>query len=235
MSKPPPKRASTILTALTVKGPKRFTLSRTPTIDVGIALPAGSRIQGETGWGDFRGEGRLDACTLKTAFGSIWLQETGPLVLDTSLGDITIGRAAGHAQITTGSGQVHIGEIDGSAVLRNANGATWVGTITGDLRLNVANGDSTIDHAQASVEAKSANGSIRIGEVARGTTSLETSLGTLEIGIRRGTAAKLDIRSQAGHIHNTLDTTAGPEPTDEIAEIRARTSVGDIVIRRAQD
>jgi hypothetical protein len=33
-------------------------------------------------------------------------------------------------------------------------------------------------------------------------------------------------------VHNTLDTADGPEPSDETVEIRARTSYGDILIRR---
>jgi hypothetical protein len=35
-------------------------------------------------------------------------------------------------------------------------------------------------------------------------------------------------------VHNELDTAAGPAPTGDKAEVRARTSLGDIVIRRAQ-
>jgi hypothetical protein len=33
-------------------------------------------------------------------------------------------------------------------------------------------------------------------------------------------------------VRNELDTAQGPEPSDEKAEVRARTSAGDIIVRR---
>ncbi|MGH3980492.1 MAG: hypothetical protein ACRDRZ_16080 [Pseudonocardiaceae bacterium] len=39
--------------------------------------------------------------------------------------------------------------------------------------------------------------------------------------------------TQFGRVHNRLDTAQGPEPSDETVEVHARTSYGDIVIRRS--
>ena len=127
---------------------------------------------------------------------------------------------------------MRIGEIDGSAVIKNSNGDTWVGAVAGDLRVNAANGDIAVDRAHAGVVAKTANGDIRLGEVARGSVVLETRLGELEVGIREGTAAWLDVRTAAGKVRNALDAADGSRAVDETVEVRARTSVGDIVIRR---
>jgi len=102
----------------------------------------------------------------------------------------------------------------------------------GDIRLNAANGSIAIDVAHASVVAKSANGDVRLGEVVRGSVVLETQLGDLEVGIREGTAAWLDVRAAAGKVHNALDAAAAPEPSAETVEVRARTAVGEIAIRR---
>jgi DUF4097 and DUF4098 domain-containing protein YvlB len=127
---------------------------------------------------------------------------------------------------------VRIGEVTGSAVVKNLNGGSWIGSVTGDLRCTAANGDITVDRAEASVVAKTANGSIRIGEVARGSVSAQTAVGALEIGVRSGTAAQLDLRSHSGTVHSELDPAAGPQRSDETVSIRGRTSYGDIVIRR---
>jgi DUF4097 and DUF4098 domain-containing protein YvlB len=117
-------------------------------------------------------------------------------------------------------------------VIKNSNGDTWVGTAAGDLRLNAANGSIAVDLAQASVGAKSANGDVRLGEVVRGSVVLETKIGDLEVGIREGTAAWLDVNSQFGRVHNALEAADGPQTSAETVEVRARTSVGEVVIRR---
>jgi DUF4097 and DUF4098 domain-containing protein YvlB len=123
-------------------------------------------------------------------------------------------------------------ELDGSAVIKNSNGDTWVGVAGGDLRVNAANGSIAVDEAHAGVVAKSANGDVRLGEVVRGSIVLETRLGDLEVGIREGTPAWLDVRAAAGRVHNALDAAEAPEPSAEAVEVRARTSAGSVVIRR---
>jgi DUF4097 and DUF4098 domain-containing protein YvlB len=129
---------------------------------------------------------------------------------------------------------MRIREIDGPAVIKNLNGVTWVGEVKGDVRCNAANGDITIDRALGAVDAKTANGAVRIGEVVRGSVELGTAYGELEVGVREGTAARLDVRSQFGNVRNLLTASDGPQPSDQRVEVRARTSFGDIVIRRSE-
>jgi hypothetical protein len=202
-------------------------------IDVAIELPAGSRVEAEAAVADFRCDGRLGDCRFTTAVGNIRLDETDQLYLSTSAGNLTVDRVAGRAEVT-GSGQVRIGEIHGSAVIKNLNGVTWIGEVKGDLRCNATNGDITVDRALGSVAAKTANGAVRIGDVVRGTVELGTAYGELEVGIREGTAALLDVRSQFGSVRNLLTASDGPQPSDQKVELRARTSFGDIVVRRSR-
>ncbi len=219
---------------LLVKAPKlRSWLSRSGgSIDVTIELPAGSHVHGTLGLGDFHCDGRLGDCQIKTGLGRIELDRADTLNLKTGAGDISVDRATGRAEVTAGSGDVRLRELDSSAVIKNSNGDTWVGVAAGDLRLHAANGSISVDLARASVAAKSANGDVRFGEVVRGSVVLETKIGDLEVGIREGTAAWLDVNSQFGHVHNALDAAEAPEPSAETVEVRARTSVGEVVIRR---
>jgi DUF4097 and DUF4098 domain-containing protein YvlB len=224
--------------ALLIKAPKQwrqyspFSSGNSGSVDVAIELPAGSQIAGDAAMADFRCDGRLGACRFTTATGAIRLDQTGPLRLTTSTGSITVDRAVGRTEVT-GAGEVRIREIDGTAVIKNVNGDTWIGEVTGDLRCSAANGDITVDRAHATVGAKTANGDVRIGEVAHGAVMLATAAGEVEVGIRAGTAALLDVRSQFGSVHNSLAASEGPEPTDTTVQVRARTSYGDIVIRRS--
>lgn len=219
---------------LLIKVPKRRSFfGRGSSVDVTVELPTGSHVQGDGAAARFTCEGRLGDCRFKTGAGEIRLDETGALRLTTGLGDVIVDQAMGHTEVTTGSGKVSIGAIDGTATIKNANGDTRIGEVTGNLRSSSANGDISVDRAHAAVEAKTSLGSIRIGEVVRGSVEIETSAGELEVGIREGTAAYLDVSTRFGHVRNSLETSEGPERAVETAEVRARTSYGDVVIRRA--
>jgi hypothetical protein len=202
-------------------------------VDVTIELPAGSQVQGDSGMGDFGGEGELGECRVKTGMGNIRLGHAGAAHLKTGMGNIVVDRSLGDVDVTTGSGDVRVGHVGGAAVIKNSNGDTVVGEVTGDLRVKSANGRISVDRAEASVMAKTANGNIRIGEVVNGAIVIETAAGELEVGIREGTAAWLDVSSRYGRVRNSLDETDGPEQSEAKVEIRARTSYGDIKIHRA--
>ena len=127
---------------------------------------------------------------------------------------------------------MRLGALDRSAVVKNSNGDTWIGTARGDLRVSAANGDIAVEVAEASVVAKSSNGDVRLGDVVRGSVVLETRIGDLEVGIREGTAAWLDVRATAGRVHNALDAAEAPDRSADTVEVRGRTSAGSVVVRR---
>ena len=127
---------------------------------------------------------------------------------------------------------MQVRELGDNAVIKNSNGDTWVGVAGGDLRLAAANGDIAVEESRASIVARSANGDVRLGDATRGAVVLETKLGDVEVGIREGTAAWLDVSAAAGKVHNALDAGDAPEPAAATVEVRARTSFGDVMIRR---
>ncbi|MDH6125473.1 DUF4097 family beta strand repeat-containing protein [Kitasatospora sp. GP82] len=217
---------------LLVKGPrKRSLFGKSGSLDVSIELPAGSDVQGTSPLADFTCEGRLGDCRLKTSVGDIQVDEARAVYLKTDHGDIRLDRAAGDAEVA-GAGRVDVGEIAGAATVKNLNGETTIGEVTGRLRANSSNGRISVGVAHASVDAKSANGGIRIGEVVRGQIVLQTAAGDLEVGIRESTAAWLDVNTRLGSVRNSLSPSQGPETSDGTVEVRARTGIGDIVIRR---
>ncbi|GAA2966442.1 DUF4097 family beta strand repeat-containing protein [Streptomyces enissocaesilis] len=220
---------------LTVRTPKqRYLVGRTGTVDVTVELPTGSHIDMTGAWAQVLGEGRLGEVRVKTSSGDVRLDTTGPLKLTASHGSITVDRIEGTAEITTSSGSLRVGTVDGPAVLKNSHGTTTVGTATGNLRVSGANGDIDIARAEGPVVATTAHGTLRVGEVARSSVQLETSYGAIEVGIREGTAAWLDVSSGHGQVRNTLTTSETPEKTEETVEVRARTRYGNIDVRRAK-
>lgn len=220
--------------ALTVRTPKANLFGRTGVVDVTVELPTGSDVDITGAWTQVFGEGRLGETRVKTSAGDVRLDTTGPLKLTASHGSITVDRIEGTAELTTSSGSVRVGLVEGTAVLKNSHGSTTVAAALGELRVSGANGDIDIRRAEDSVTATTAHGALRVGEVARGTVKLETSYGAIEVGVREGTAAWLDVSSGSGQVRNGLATSDGPDKAADTVEVRARTRYGNIEILRSR-
>jgi DUF4097 and DUF4098 domain-containing protein YvlB len=220
---------------LVIRGPRQRSmgLRKIGSVDVTVELPAGSQIEAETAIGALRFSGQLGKCRVKIGAGDVELDKVGPVDLHSGAGTITVDQVSGHAEITTGSGRLRVSQIDGSAVIKNSNGDTWVGEITGNLRVNAANGSISVGRAAADVTASSANGEIRVDDLTRGSASLTTGFGEIHFGIHAGSAAKVDAYTRLGTVRNSMEAADSPEPSDEVLEVHARTSFGDIVIRRS--
>lgn len=229
---------------LLVKGPEQrgwggkwglglLGLGRSGNVEVLVEVPSGSRVHGRTRYGDFRGEGPLGECRLRNDYGDIRIERAGPVDLSVAAGEIVVDRVEGHAEISNGAGEIRIGDVEGSAVLRSDHGDIRVGEVTGELRMTGANADMHVERALAGVDARNAYGGVRLGEVVRGAVALTSTYGRLEVGVRTGTAAWLDVSSTSGRLHNSLDERDDPAGFAETVEIRARTGYGDVVVRRA--
>lgn len=222
---------------LLVRGPKgwrQWTFrGGTESIDVQIDVPAGSEVEGSAGVGSLRCSGRLGDCQFQTGLGDIRLDGAGSVELKSGLGDITVDRAAGRAEVTTGSGALDIRSIDGPAVIKNSNGDTRMGDVSGDLRVHAANGKISIDQAHATVAAKTAFGDIRLDHVEKGAVVVQSGFGSVEVRIRDGVPAWLDLHTGFGNVQNDLDATDRPGAGEDSVELRARTSYGDIIIGRS--
>lgn len=201
-------------------------------VDVTVDLPDGSRVDANTAAG-LRCRGRLGEVRFTTSYGDIRVEEAGRLRLKTGSGDISVTRSTGHADVTTTHGTIRIGAVDGTAVVKTSHGDLSLGEVTGELRLNTAYGDIQVDRALAGVTAKTAYGSVRIAEVVSGSVVMETTGGGLELGIREGTAAWLDVSSQHGAVEVDLDSFDGPAQSEKTVEVRAHTAYGDIIIHRS--
>ena len=202
-------------------------------IDVRISLPAGSEIRGDAGVAALRCTGALGEFRFKTGAGDLDVEQAGSVHIRTGAGDVSVGHAAGDLNASTGTGVIRVDAVDGSAVIKSSNRETWVGSVGGELRIKAANGSISVDQARATVTVKTANGDIHLGEVTAGAVVAETAAGKIDVGIRPGVAAWLDLDTGFGRVNNELADSERPDPGEETVEVRARTSYGDISIRRA--
>jgi DUF4097 and DUF4098 domain-containing protein YvlB len=223
---------------LSITGPKPRGFAvvgwgRSGSVDVTVELPEGSSLRADTGVADFRCHGRLDEVSMKTGVGNIRLDQTGVLRVHSGVGHVAVGATSGSAEIVT-AGDMIIGTIAGDADIKNRNGKTSISRVDGDAKVRSANGDVSIDDARRDVTVKTANGVIRLGRVTRGSVSLETGSGALEIGIQEGTAAWIDATTKFGQVRNMLTPTDRPEGSADTVEVRASTAFGDVLITRSQ-
>lgn len=223
---------------LTVRAPRRWARyvlgAGSESVDIQIAVPAGSRLTVEApgGAAAVRASGRLGDCCVKTGAGEIRLAAAGSVQLRTGAGDITVDRVAGCAEVSTGTGSVRIGAIEGAATIRGSTGDTWIGEVSGDLEVRVAYGGISVDRAEQAVAAKTPKGDVRLSEVARGPISAQTGFGKVDVGVRTGVAAWLDLQTRFGNVLNELEAAGPPQPGEDAVEVRGRTSFGDITVRR---
>jgi DUF4097 and DUF4098 domain-containing protein YvlB len=212
-----------------------FSSKRPESIDVVVQLPADSDVRGEAGLGDFQADGVLGTVELKTDLGAIHFSETGPLNVRNGAGAITVEGVSGTATVHASSGDIRIGAVDGTAEVSSSNGKVRVGVVTGPATIKVSNGSVSVDRALSDITAESSNGEVRIGEVARGTVSATSKNGGVEVGIREGSAAWLELNTGVGRVYNELATSDAPEAGERVdrVEVHASTKLGDVTIRRA--
>ena len=88
-----------------------------------VELPERSSLRADTGFADFRCDGRLDDVEVKTGAGDVRLDQTGALRVRTSAGHVAVEEASGRAEIVA-AGEMTIGIVAGDADLKNLNGKT---------------------------------------------------------------------------------------------------------------
>lgn len=146
------------------------------------------------------------------------------------------GSIAVRVEVPSGSpvrGETAAATFQGEGRLGDCEVKTSSGDIrlqrTGSLELTSSTGDVVVGSAAGPAAITTAAGNIRIDEIVRGRVVLNTAAGALEVGIREGTAAHLDVATRHGTVRNDLETRAdGGEPV----EVRGRTSTGDILIHQ---
>jgi hypothetical protein len=212
-----------------------FSSKRPESIDLVIQLPSDSDVHGVAELGDVQSDGVLGAVVFKTNFGAVRLAETGPLNVRSGFGEIVVEGVSGAAEVHTASGEIRISAVDGTADVSNSNGKVRIGVVTGIANVKASNGSVSVDRALSHITAGSANGEVLIGEVARGKVFATTKNGGVEVGVREGSAAWLELHTEVGRVYNELASSDAPEadePVDKV-EIHASTKLGDVAIRRA--
>ncbi|MFG2121989.1 DUF4097 family beta strand repeat-containing protein [Streptomyces sp. NPDC048710] len=98
---------------------------------------------------------------------------------------------------------------------------------TDGARLTLQAGDIAVGRLGGPAEISTQKGDLRITEAVRGTVTLRTEHGGIEVGAARGVSASLDAGTGYGRIHNALENADGTAGLN----IHATTAYGDITAR----
>ncbi|WP_159802805.1 DUF4097 family beta strand repeat-containing protein [Arthrobacter zhaoguopingii] len=200
-----------------------------------VEVPIGSSLEVSSGMGSLRVDGEFGDVSLSTGVGEIRVGTCAALRAKTGMGDITVLRATGPAELTSGTGRIDVDSLEGSGSIRNSNGETFVGEVTGDLQVKAANGDILIHRAGGNVNARASNGAVRIQEVHRGVITAHTSAGSIDIGVRPGTAVWLGLTTKFGQVRSGLDPADAPDDGHAAVQVRANSSYGDVTVHSSSD
>lgn len=200
-----------------VKAPDSSRLRRTPSLDIVVEVPTGSRVVVETASADVRIRGRLAGIEFSSASGDLDATHAATAIAKTASGDINLDVIDGVATINTASGDVRITE---------ARGPVTATVISGDLVIGKAASDATIT---------STSGDVSLRCVTSGKIGIRTTSGDATVAVHEGTAAWLDLNSLTGRVTSALTQDATePSPAEQTVEITARSLSGGIAITRAE-
>jgi DUF4097 and DUF4098 domain-containing protein YvlB len=154
--------------------------------------------------------------------------------------DVAVASADVHAEgefadfrSNSASGGLQVSSIRGSAKITSASGDAAIADLDGQAEFQAASGSLTLDRLRGDLKSQVASGSVRVAAAVSGAVVAHTSSGDVEIGIPKGTAARLDVMTGSGTVTNRLQPSDGPEHGDDTVVVQVRTGSGDVDIHRA--
>ena len=199
-------------TAVRVVGPhgRDGLFRRTPTYDVTVVLPIGSRAALRTGSAGIRVDGRIGALHARTGSGDITVDEvTEAATLVTGSGTVRVERGAAPVDAVSGSGDVVVGEALAGLRVKIGSGAIKVGSTGGGVSASTGSGD------------------IRIGALAAGEARLRTGSGDAWVGVPAGLPVWTDVQAIGG-VTSNLTSRGAPEEGQPYLSLRARVGSGTV-------
>ncbi|WP_406052053.1 DUF4097 family beta strand repeat-containing protein [Kribbella sp. NBC_00889] len=132
-------------------------------VAVTVHLPAGSQVEVNAASAELRAVGRFGDVAVKSAHGSIDLEDVASARLTTVAGDVSVGRLNGPAEIRTSQGDIRIAEaVSGAVVLRTDVGEVEVGAAAGvSASLDAGTTTGRISNALKNAEGDTAPLTIR--------------------------------------------------------------------------
>ncbi|RJQ82902.1 hypothetical protein D5S17_01490 [Pseudonocardiaceae bacterium YIM PH 21723] len=165
---------------------------------------------------------------------------TGPAeraTLNTATGDITLDKVAHTSILSTGSGSVRVTGSQDGLKIRTGTGDVEVGSLAGHTSIGTGGGNVWLGSVNGVVKARSGTGALTIADAAGGVIDVGTGSGSVQVGIREGVLANLDLNSAWGTARSELDISetapVNPPAGAPTVIVKARTGAGNVLVARA--
>ncbi|MBE2318717.1 DUF4097 family beta strand repeat protein [Solirubrobacter sp. CPCC 204708] len=202
-------------------------------VDLVVEVPETSAVEATVKFGTLRMTGRFAAVDAEVPFGEFVLDSAERLTLKGGHGDYRVTNVDGDADIHFKSGSMRVGHVGGALQLTGADGPITVDRVDGPAELKTSSGSLELGTAASDATIRSAYGSVRVRQANAGVIRIDGSYGSVDVGVRRGTAVWLDATSQYGVVRTDLAADAGPAADEQTLELHVRTGYGSIDIHRS--
>lgn len=200
---------------LVVRTPKELQLRSVP-IAVSVQAPAGSHVEASSGSGQVNIAGPAGRLTLHTGSGRISTdQAEGSVKIDTGSGTVRLGPMAAGLRAKTGTGDIEVTAVGGASTVVTGSGDVWLGAVTAD------------------VLARTGSGRVTIANAASGELELHTGSGAIQVGVRKGSPAEVDLSSASGEARSELELSTTPPENKPALRVRGRTGSGSALVTPA--
>jgi hypothetical protein len=226
-------RAEKAGSAVVVKGAFKLNLfGPGDSVDIVVEVPDGSDLDVAVKYGSAHAAGRFGAVRADIAYGDLTIESAERVEVKGGHGDFRVTHATGDADVGIKSGVVRIARVDGALRLSGADGTVFVDSVGGAADITSSSGAIEVGHVSTGATIRSAYGNVRVRDLIRGVVRIDASYGSVDVGVRRGTAVWLDATSQHGIVRSDLVADAGPTEGEHTLELRVRTGYGAVAIHR---
>jgi hypothetical protein len=185
-------------------------------VDVDVTVPASTAVKAST----------------YTA-GITMLGRSGGADIAAGTTSIELDHVDGDLRVRYGRGPARVHRVTGATVIKSGSGDITMGEV-GQLSMGCGTGDVTIDVAHGRTHLRTGTGHVRIG-VVDDDVDVVLGAGTLEVGLRRGQVARLDVTTGAGRLQSELPVEHTAPASGRSITIRARSGCGDVRLFRAEE
>ncbi len=180
----------------------------------------------------------------ETAGGNIAVDDLdGRVKLNTSGGNLALGRISGEVDAHTSGGNISLDGSDANVIVNTSGGNISLGRVGGTVRATTSGGNISVDEVNGEITAKTSGGQInaRIARQPKANCLLRTSGGSITVYLADGVAVDLEAETSAGHVDTDVEVAAtGRIKKDRLHGtingggplLELDTSAGDIHIKR---
>lgn len=180
----------------------------------------------------------------ETAGGNISVDDMdGRVKLNTSGGNLSLGRITGQVDAHTSGGNVSLDGSNANVVVNTSGGNIKLGRVGGTVRATTSGGNISVDEVNGEITAKTSGGQIvaRLARQPKADCLLRTSGGSITVYLADNVAVDLEAETSAGHVETDVEVAAiGRIKKDRLhgkingggPRLELDTSAGDVRIKR---